>query len=118
MHVLKDKQIFKKKIFEFANGKEGNKVKLYELSEYLYDDKDYIATYCSDHSIDIDSEFSLKSDKLKKFYKMQVQPNMIMKPRKNWLSAQDYVADMTTKYRSRFNRARQKRGSIINECRN
>ena len=49
----------------------------------------------------------------KKFYKMQVQPNMIMKPRKNWLSTQDYVADMTTKYRSRFNRARQKRGSII-----
>ena len=36
-----------------------------------------------------------------------------MKPRKNWLSAQDYVADMTTKYRSRFNRARQKRESII-----
>ena len=49
----------------------------------------------------------------KKFYKMQVQPNMIMKPRKNWLSPQDYVADMTTKYRSRFNRARQKRESII-----
>jgi len=49
----------------------------------------------------------------KNFYKMQVQPNMIMKPRKNWLSTQDYVADMTTKYRSRFNRARQKRESII-----
>lgn len=50
---------------------------------------------------------------LRRFYKMQVQPNMIMKPRKNWLSTQDYVADMTTKYRSRFNRARQKRQSII-----
>ena len=49
----------------------------------------------------------------KKFYKMQVQPNMIMKPRKSWLNTQDYVADMTTKYRSRFNRARQKRESII-----
>ena len=50
---------------------------------------------------------------LKKFYKMQVQPNMIMKPRKNWLSIQDYVADMTTKYRSRFNRARQKRQTVM-----
>ncbi len=48
-----------------------------------------------------------------KFYKMQVQPNMILNPRKNWLNIRDYTADMTTKYRSRYNRARQKKQNII-----
>ncbi|HEY5687103.1 MAG TPA: GNAT family N-acetyltransferase [Yeosuana sp.] len=65
--------------------------------------------YFKNDSIHLEQSFF----EFKKFYKMQVQPNMIMKPRKNWLSTQDYVADMTTKYRSRFNRARQKNQSII-----
>tara|TARA_R110000868_G_scaffold173829_2_gene410220 strand:+ start:7528 stop:8688 length:1161 start_codon:yes stop_codon:yes gene_type:complete len=47
------------------------------------------------------------------FYKLQVQPNMIMEPKETWLKEQDYVTDMTTKYRTRFNRARQKRQNII-----
>jgi hypothetical protein len=49
----------------------------------------------------------------RKFYKMKVQPNMIMKTRKNWLNEKDYVADMTTKYRTRYNRARQKIKNIV-----
>ncbi len=46
------------------------------------------------------------------FYKMQVQPNMIMERKETWLKEQDYVADMTTKYRTRYKRARQKRQQI------
>ena len=65
--------------------------------------------YFKNDSIHLEQSFF----ELKKFYKMQVQPNMIMKPRKSWLNTQDYVADMTTKYRSRFNRARQKRRMVI-----
>ncbi|MFH4963831.1 GNAT family N-acetyltransferase [Gaetbulibacter sp. M235] len=49
----------------------------------------------------------------KKFYKMKVQPNMIMRTRKEWLNESDYVSDMTTKYRTRFKRARQKRNHIL-----
>jgi hypothetical protein len=48
-----------------------------------------------------------------KFYKMKVQPNMIMQTKKNWFNESDYVADMTTKYRTRYNRARQKRSNIL-----
>ncbi len=49
----------------------------------------------------------------KRFYKMKVQPNMIMRTRKEWLKESDYVSNMTTKYRTRFKRARQKRNNIL-----
>jgi len=49
----------------------------------------------------------------KQFYKMKVQPNMMMSIRKNWLSERDYVADMITKYRARFKNARTRRNHIL-----
>ena len=46
------------------------------------------------------------------FYKLQVQPNMIMSIRPNWFTANDYVESMTKKYRDRFKRARKKYNGI------
>jgi hypothetical protein len=48
-----------------------------------------------------------------KFYKLKVQPNMIMPTQKSWLTKQDYIEAMTSKYRTRYKRARKKRNSIL-----
>ena len=46
------------------------------------------------------------------YYKMQVQPNMIMSIRPDWLTVNDYLGSMTKKYRDRYKRARKKFNSI------
>ena len=51
--------------------------------------------------------------KLKGFYKMDVQPNMIMPLQPNWTSLQNYVLGMNKKYRSRYKRARKKSENIV-----
>ena len=48
----------------------------------------------------------------KGFYKVKVQPNMIMGIRPNWQVFENYVSDMNTKYRTRYKRALKKFGSI------
>jgi hypothetical protein len=48
-----------------------------------------------------------------KFYKLKVQPNMIMPVRETWLTEQDYIANMTAKYRTRYKRARKKRNGVV-----
>jgi hypothetical protein len=50
---------------------------------------------------------------LNRFHKVLVQPNMIMKIKEHWFSEEDYVANMTTKYRTRYKRARKKRKDIL-----
>lgn len=42
------------------------------------------------------------------YYKFCTQPNMIFDIRENWHSINDYLADLTTKYRTQYNRARKK----------
>lgn len=42
------------------------------------------------------------------YYKFCTQPNMIFDIRENWHSIDDYLADLTTKYRTQYNRARKK----------
>ena len=66
--------------------------------------KDYFKT----DSIHLEENY-LKS---KQFYKVHVQPNMIMKIRPEWLVFQDYITNMNTKYRTRYKRARKKFGEI------
>jgi len=65
--------------------------------------------YFEHDSIHLDKEIF----KSKRFYKMKVQPNMMMSIRKNWLSETDYVANMTTKYRARYKKSRQKKNHIL-----
>lgn len=48
-----------------------------------------------------------------RFYKLKVQPNMIMHTRNTWLNEQDYVADKTTKYRTRYKRARKRKKDVL-----
>ena len=48
-----------------------------------------------------------------KFNKLLVQPNMMMSIRNAWLTEQNYVANMTTKYRTRYKRARKKSEEIV-----
>ena len=48
-----------------------------------------------------------------KFHKVLVQPNMTMNVKDIWLTEQDYVANMTTKYRTRYKRARKKSKELI-----
>ena len=42
------------------------------------------------------------------YYKFYTQPNMILDIRENWLSIDDYLGDLNTKYRTQYNRARKK----------
>jgi len=51
--------------------------------------------------------------KAQKFHKLKVQPNMLMAIKESWLSVQDYLNTMTTKYRARYYRARKKRTNIF-----
>jgi hypothetical protein len=45
-------------------------------------------------------------------HKVLVQPNMIMSIKSNWKSIDDYVADLSKKYRDRYKRAKKKLGKI------
>ena len=47
------------------------------------------------------------------FYKLKVQPNMMMRVRNSWIKEKDYVEDMTSKYRTRYKRARKKKNGVI-----
>ena len=47
-----------------------------------------------------------------KFYKFQVQPNMLLPIRPERTSMEAYLADMTSKYRTRYKRARKKLDNI------
>ncbi|MGZ0015707.1 GNAT family N-acetyltransferase [Yeosuana sp. AK3] len=51
--------------------------------------------------------------KAQKFHKLKVQPNMLMATKKSWLSVEDYLNAITTKYRARYYRARKKRTNIF-----
>lgn len=46
------------------------------------------------------------------FYQFCTQPNMIFDIRENWKSIKDYLADLNTKYRTQYNRARKKAEGI------
>lgn len=67
-----DRVAFKKRIYDFAKGKSYNIVNLRELSEFLYNDAEAIPKYCSDNQLDIDGEFRLSGNQLKKFYRISV----------------------------------------------
>lgn len=42
------------------------------------------------------------------FYQFQIQPNMVLKINQKWHSIDDYVTDLTKKYRDQYKRARKK----------
>lgn len=46
------------------------------------------------------------------YYEFCTQPNMIFHARENWHSIDDYLADLNTKYRTQYNRARKKAEGI------
>lgn len=48
----------------------------------------------------------------KGYYQFCTQPNMIFDIKKEWLSIDDYLADLNTKYRTQYNRARKKAEGI------
>ncbi len=47
------------------------------------------------------------------YHKFCTQPNMIFTVRDNWTTPEDYLADMNTKYRTQYNRARKKADGIV-----
>lgn len=47
-----------------------------------------------------------------RYFKFCTQPNMIFTIRPQWQSVEDYTADMNTKYRTQYNRARKKAEGI------
>lgn len=49
-----------------------------------------------------------KSAGFKSYYEFCTQPNMIFSIRENWDSIDGYLADLNTKYRTQYNRARKK----------
>ncbi|MHA3787662.1 8-amino-7-oxononanoate synthase [Flavobacterium hauense] len=49
-----------------------------------------------------------KASGYKGYYEFCTQPNMIFDIKKEWLSIDDYLVDLTTKYRTQYNRARKK----------
>ena len=46
------------------------------------------------------------------YFRFCTQPNMIFSIREHWRSVEDYLADMNTKYRTQYNRARKKAEGI------
>jgi hypothetical protein len=47
-----------------------------------------------------------------KLHRVSVQPNMIMNVHSNWLQIEDYISDLSKKYRDRYKRAKKKLGTI------
>ncbi|MDP8052759.1 nucleoid-associated protein [Pasteurella atlantica] len=67
----------KKKIFDFAKGSKNKRVNLKELSQYLYGSVNVITDYAENNNIDVDGEFKLSGNNLRKFYKVSVRANNI-----------------------------------------
>lgn len=65
-----------------------------------------------------------KKDVFNKFTMFSVQPNMVFPINKNWKNEQDYVADLSKKYRDQYKRAHKKAETIskrklgLNEIKN
>jgi len=55
---------------------------------------------------------NFKAAGFKGYYQFCTQPNMIFSIRDNWISIDDYLADLSTKYRTQYNRARKKAQGI------
>lgn len=55
---------------------------------------------------------NFNSANYKDYYKFCTQPNMIFTIKDNWESIDDYLADLNTKYRTQYNRARKKAEGI------
>lgn len=53
-----------------------------------------------------------KAAGFKGYYQFCTQPNMIFSIKENWGSIEDYLADLNTKYRTQYNRARKKAEGI------
>ncbi len=67
----------RKKIFDFAKAKPSKIVNIRDLSQFLFDDSDYIPNYCREKGIDIDGEFKLQGKNLDKFYKLFIKADGI-----------------------------------------
>ena len=50
-----------------------------------------------------------------KFYNINVQPNMVLQVHPRWDSMDDYFGDLSTKYKTRFRRAKKKLGNILHK---
>jgi len=55
---------------------------------------------------------NFKAAGYKGYYQFCTQPNMIFDIRPNWLTIDDYLANLNTKYRTQYNRARKKAEGI------
>ena len=82
-------------VLELRLKKEGKKV---HLTSY----KDFTESY---RPIFEEADFS-------NFYEFQIQPNMIFNIKNHWHSIDDYVADLSKKYRDQYKRARKKATDI------
>lgn len=60
--------------------------------------------YFMDDAIHFDEHLFKK----KHFYRVNVQPNMLLEVKYKWNSIDDYLADLNTKYKTRYRRARKK----------
>jgi hypothetical protein len=49
----------------------------------------------------------------KKYFPFCIDPDMNFNLKNNWFNTEDYIADFTTKYRTRYNRAKKKLGNIF-----
>ncbi|RIA11119.1 acetyltransferase (GNAT) family protein [Flavobacteriaceae bacterium MAR_2010_72] len=69
------------------------KIRLIMFKDYFLNDPIQNASNVFDHT---------------NFYKVKVQPNMVLDIRPKWLQIEDYIADLNKKYRTRYKRARKK----------
>ncbi len=67
--------------------------------------KIHVITYKDFVSKEIDT---LKKSGFSDYFKFSAQPNMVLDIRKNWKSFDDYISDITKKYRDQYKRARKK----------
>jgi hypothetical protein len=60
----------------------------------------------------LDSE-NFKIDAFSKFYKFEIQPNMVFEIPENWHSNDDYILALSKKYRDQYKRSHKKADGII-----
>lgn len=74
---VNDRDELKKKIYDFAKSSRNRRVNLRDLSRHLYGDENTIPNYAERNEIDVDGEFKLSGNNLRKFHKVFVKADNI-----------------------------------------
>ena len=73
---IEDREAFKREVFNYAKLKK-KKINLQDFGRHFYNDEEEITRHCEDKGIDLDGEFNLNNDQLKKLFRISVSADGI-----------------------------------------